>query len=76
MAQVDRAFRKIEPKHLQRAMMVEDVQVGPYLEEILMDMHQSLERWRYGKGPCSDLQLALDAFIALLTAAELKGLAE
>jgi hypothetical protein len=56
-------------------MRVEDVQVGPYLENILYEMQRALDLWRHGKGSVDDLNLATDAFLALMAAAELRGLA-
>lgn len=72
---VKSAARPIDPEHLRRAAKVPDNMVGPYLDEILMAMHQYLDGWRFGKGGVEPLQTATDAFIALLTEAENRGLA-
>lgn len=72
---LSKAARPISPEHLVRASKVEDRLIGPYLDELLITMHQSLDGWRYGKISVDPLQTALDAFIALLTEAENRGLA-
>jgi hypothetical protein len=71
---IAKAARPINPDHLKRASKVEDHLIGPYLDEILTTMHQSLDGWRFGKTSSEPLQLATDAFIALLTEAENRGL--
>ena len=70
---VKSAARPIDAAHLVRAGKVEDKLIGPYLDEILVTMHQSLDGWRFGKTSAEPLQTALDAFIALLTEAENRG---
>lgn len=70
------ASRPIDTKYLKRASQVESSQVGPYLDAILLDMHKALDAWRFGKGPYDDLVLATDAFLALITEAEARGLAK
>ena len=72
---VAKAARPINPDHLRRAAKVDDKMIGPYMDEILITMHQSLDGWRYCKTNAEPLQTALDAFIALLTEAENRGLA-
>lgn len=72
---VKSAARPIDPDHLRRAAKVDDKMIGPYMDEILITMHQSLDGWRFGKVGSEPLQTSLDAFIALLTEAENRGLA-
>lgn len=55
--------------------MVTDDQVGPYLDQIVTDMHVFLDQWRFHNAPAEDFRLALDACIALFTEAETRGLA-
>lgn len=74
-AGVKTATRNIDPEHLRRASRVPDNMVGPYLDECLMQMHQYLDQWRFGKRDVEALQVATDAFIALLTEAENRGFA-
>ncbi len=69
-----RIARPIDPKHLKRADNVETGLVGPYLDEIAMALHQSLDSWRYHSGPAADVDLALDALIALWTVAQSRAL--
>lgn len=66
--------RSIDPNHLKRASKVEDQMVGPYLDSIVLSLHSALDAWRFGKGPSSDVTLALDAFLALYTEADLRGM--
>jgi hypothetical protein len=72
---VKAAARPINPDHLRRAAKVDDKLIGPYMDELLITMHQSLDGWRYGKVGAEPLQTALDAFVALMTEAENRGLA-
>ena len=44
--------------------------VGPYLDQIVTSMHIALDGWRYHDQPPDEVELALDAFIALWTIAQ------
>lgn len=72
---VAKAARPMDPDHLRRAARVDDKLVGPYMDEILITMHQALDGWRFGKTGAEPLQTALAAFNALMTEAENRGLA-
>lgn len=66
--------RAIDPKYVKRAQLVPDELVGPYLDSILMTLHQSLDGWRFHHVPLSQVEEAVDAFIALLTTAKSRGM--
>lgn len=63
-----RISRSIEPKYWERASQVRPELIGPYLDDIVTTLHISLDKWRFSHGPVDDVELALDAFIALWTA--------
>ena len=71
---MDRISRTIDPKHLKRASKVETANLGPYMESVLTSMQIALDQWRYHGDDGADLQLALGAFLALITEAERRGL--
>lgn len=67
MSSPDRIVKNIDTKHWARASRVPGDLVGPYLDAILVDLHQKLDVWRYHKGPPQDVEVAMDAFYALWT---------
>lgn len=69
-----RISRGLDPAHLDRADKVVNGLVGPYLEEIAISLHTSLDMWRFHDGPAEEVELALDAFLALWTSAVNRGM--
>jgi len=70
MVKPSSVHREIDPDHLKRASKVEQMLVGPYLDQIVTSMHIALDGWRYHDQPPDEVELALDAFIALWTIAQ------
>lgn len=64
----NRISRRIDPKYLARAQAVTPDLVGTYLDSIATALHYTLDQYRFHKGPSEEVELALDAFIALWTA--------
>lgn len=69
-----RISRTIDPAHLKRASKVDPSNLGPYMESTVTAMQIALDQWRYHGDDGADLQLALSAFLALVTEAERRGL--
>ena len=66
--------RNIDPAYVKRARQVPDDLVGSYLDNILITLHSAVDDMRYHGGPLEAVNLSLDAFIALLTTAESRGI--
>lgn len=67
------ATRAIPADNLKRAEQVPDTLLGPYLDEVASSIHQYLDQWRFGKSDAHDLNIAVDAFLALLAETERRG---
>lgn len=65
-----RINRPINPKHMRRAERVPQELIGPYLDEIVTSLHISLDGWRFHNQPAEEVELALDALIALWVTAQ------
>lgn len=67
--------KSVDPAHYQRASKVPTEMVGPYMEDIILEMHRGLDDWRYGRDvTAAGFRLALDACNALFVSAEARGL--
>ena len=75
MAKLSKVDRKIDAGAIRRAGMVDDRQIGPYLDQIATELHMRLDQWRFHGAPPGDVDTCLDAFLALWTEAEARGFA-
>ncbi len=66
--------RRISRTARQRASTLDTAQIGPYLDQTIMLLGQSVDQWRFKSGPASEVALALDALMALWNEVELRGI--
>lgn len=65
--------RRITKTARQRASVINDHEIGPYMENALIALGQALDMWRYRGGPASEVALTLDVVMALWNEVELRG---
>lgn len=68
------AKRTIDPKHLKRAAKVEPELIGPYMEQIALELSKALDYWRIYDGPAEDVDTAIDALLALWAEVGARGM--
>jgi len=64
------AQRHIDPSYLKRAESVDTQQLREYLDSSVVALHQAVDQWRYHKGQPEDVNLCLDAIIAMWSVLE------
>lgn len=74
MAAPSKVERLIDPAHLKRAKGVDSQLVGPYMEQIAEELVRAVDYWRRYGAPPENVDLALDAFVAMWTEAGVRGL--
>jgi hypothetical protein len=57
--------RAVNPAHVRRAQKVPSAEVPGFLDSTVVALHQALDHWRYHNGPEEEVDLAIDAFLAL-----------
>lgn len=57
--------RTVSQSYVKRASSVNDEQLKSYLDSSLVALHQAVDQWRYRNGSKEDVDLCLDAIIAM-----------
>ena len=57
--------RTVSASYVKRASSVDDTQLKSYLDSSLVALHQAVDQWRYHNGSKEDVDLCLDAIIAM-----------